>query len=163
MARWLRIGRIGIVIIALGAALGGCGPKRVTSRGVVTEPEIGGSRPASQAAPTSAQTAAKPALPEPKPLGRSGDAVVSSGKSISSSLGPRAVELARAQLGKPYQWGAAGPHKFDCSGLVQYVYSAVGIQLPRTVRRQVSAGFAVRLQYMCPACETSWASVQLAI
>lgn len=34
----------------------------------------------------------------------------------------QAVSYARSQLGKPYQWGAAGPDEFDCSGLVQQAY-----------------------------------------
>jgi cell wall-associated NlpC family hydrolase len=29
---------------------------------------------------------------------------------------------ARRQKGKPYSYGAAGPHAFDCSGLVMYVF-----------------------------------------
>jgi len=143
LARWLRIGQIGIIIVAVGAALGGCGPKRVTSRGVVAEPEIGTSDRASQPAPVLVDSGTQPALPEPKPLSRSGDDVISAEKSTSPALGPRAVELARAQLGKPYQWGAAGPHKFDCSGLVQYVYSNLGVALPRVSGHQASAGVHV--------------------
>ncbi len=46
-------------------------------------------------------------------------------------------------MGKPYQWGAAGPDKFDCSGLVQYVYSNLGVSLPRVSRQQASAGVHV--------------------
>ena len=30
------------------------------------------------------------------------------------------VSRAQAQMGKPYQWGAAGPNSYDCSGLVSY-------------------------------------------
>ena len=49
-------------------------------------------------------------------------------------LGCPAAALAKKQLGKPYQWGAAGPDKFDCSGLVMYVYDNLGVQLPRVSR-----------------------------
>lgn len=38
----------------------------------------------------------------------------------------RIVQLALAQVGKPYVWGAAGPTAFDCSGLVQWLYEQVG-------------------------------------
>src|SRR6202043_3515025 len=31
-----------------------------------------------------------------------------------------AVAAAQAELGKPYQWGAAGPDSFDCSGLTMW-------------------------------------------
>ncbi|MBC2022799.1 peptidoglycan-binding protein [Listeria booriae] len=33
------------------------------------------------------------------------------------------IDTAKAQIGKPYVWGSAGPSSFDCSGLVHYVYS----------------------------------------
>jgi cell wall-associated NlpC family hydrolase len=41
------------------------------------------------------------------------------------------VSLAMQNLGIPYKWGGASPTTgFDCSGLVQYVFSQVGIALP---------------------------------
>jgi cell wall-associated NlpC family hydrolase len=43
-----------------------------------------------------------------------------------------AIEFALGQLGKPYQWGAAGPDAYDCSGLVYAAYAAAGIQIART-------------------------------
>ena len=36
------------------------------------------------------------------------------------------IETARAQLGKPYVWGAEGPNAFDCSGFVYYCLRAAG-------------------------------------
>ncbi len=44
----------------------------------------------------------------------------------SSERVARAVEIALAQLGKPYRWGGAGPDSFDCSGLVLYAFSQAG-------------------------------------
>jgi cell wall-associated NlpC family hydrolase len=44
----------------------------------------------------------------------------------SSERVARAVEIALAQLGKPYRYGAAGPDAFDCSGLVLYAFSSAG-------------------------------------
>jgi cell wall-associated NlpC family hydrolase len=41
-----------------------------------------------------------------------------------------ALRVALAQVGKPYQWGGAGPDSFDCSGLVMYSYEAAGVALP---------------------------------
>ena len=38
----------------------------------------------------------------------------------------RAVRIAANHQGDPYVYGAAGPHKFDCSGLTLYVYREVG-------------------------------------
>ncbi len=41
------------------------------------------------------------------------------------------VQVAERQVGKPYVWGAEGPHSFDCSGLIYYVYKKVGKRFPR--------------------------------
>jgi cell wall-associated NlpC family hydrolase len=43
-----------------------------------------------------------------------------------------AIAFALRQVGKPYQWGAAGPNAYDCSGLVFAAYAAAGIRLART-------------------------------
>ena len=45
------------------------------------------------------------------------------------------LDAARSQLGVPYVWGASSPgHGFDCSGLVLYAYSTIGIGLPHSSR-----------------------------
>lgn len=36
------------------------------------------------------------------------------------------IQVARAQLGDPYRFGATGPSSFDCSGLVIYAYRMAG-------------------------------------
>jgi len=46
-----------------------------------------------------------------------------------NSLGAQALRAAETKLGDPYVWGAAGPSSFDCSGLVMWSYSQVGISL----------------------------------
>ncbi len=48
----------------------------------------------------------------------------------ASSAGQVAVEVALAQVGKPYQWAGAGPNSFDCSGLVMYAWAHAGVDLP---------------------------------
>ena len=52
--------------------------------------------------------------------------------SSTSSDGAKAVEIAKAQVGKNYVWGSAGPDSFDCSGLVYYAYTSQGYDIPRT-------------------------------
>jgi cell wall-associated NlpC family hydrolase len=47
-----------------------------------------------------------------------------------------AVAYARAQLGKPYVYGATGPDAFDCSGLVMAAWQAAGVSIPRTSEQQ---------------------------
>lgn len=43
-----------------------------------------------------------------------------------------ALAVARNQKGDAYEYGADGPERFDCSGLVQFSYGKAGIQMPRT-------------------------------
>jgi cell wall-associated NlpC family hydrolase len=52
----------------------------------------------------------------------------------------RAVRLAAALLGVPYVWGGESTSGFDCSGLVQYVFRADGVLLPRVAQDQFDAG-----------------------
>lgn len=47
-----------------------------------------------------------------------------------SSGAAAAIAYAKAQIGKPYQWGAAGPSSFDCSGLTMMAWAAGGVSLP---------------------------------
>ena len=42
----------------------------------------------------------------------------------------RAIAYAKAQLGKPYVWAAAGPNSFDCSGLTMRAWGMGGKALP---------------------------------
>lgn len=42
------------------------------------------------------------------------------------------VAYARAQVGKPYVMGAAGPGAYDCSGLAMRAYQRVGVRLPHS-------------------------------
>ncbi|GAA3032587.1 C40 family peptidase [Streptomyces glomeratus] len=57
----------------------------------------------------------------------------------------KALAFARAQIGKPYVWGATGPESYDCSGLTQAAWKAAGVTLPRTTYDQVNAGTTVPL------------------
>ncbi|MEU9240122.1 NlpC/P60 family protein [Streptomyces sp. NPDC048385] len=57
----------------------------------------------------------------------------------------KAIAFARAQIGKPYVWGATGPGSYDCSGLSQAAWKAAGVSLPRTTYDQVNAGTTVPL------------------
>jgi cell wall-associated NlpC family hydrolase len=62
----------------------------------------------------------------------------------------KAVGFARAQIGKPYVWGATGPDSYDCSGLTQDAWQAAGVSLPRTTYDQVEAGTTVPLSQARP-------------
>ncbi len=49
----------------------------------------------------------------------------------------------RIFAGTPYLWGGVTPWGVDCSGLVQTVFAARGVTLPRDTAEQVSAGSPV--------------------
>ncbi|HVX16492.1 MAG TPA: NlpC/P60 family protein [Acidimicrobiales bacterium] len=54
-------------------------------------------------------------------------------------LDPRvqsAIQFARDQMGKPYQWGGNGPNSFDCSGLTQQAFLHAGTAIPRVAADQ---------------------------
>jgi peptidoglycan DL-endopeptidase CwlO len=46
-----------------------------------------------------------------------------------ASQGDVAANWALTQLGKPYQWGAAGPGSYDCSGLTMEAWARAGVSL----------------------------------
>jgi len=52
---------------------------------------------------------------------------------------PQVVQLALAQVGKPYVWGAAGPNSFDCSGLMLWCYKQLGVNLAHKASIQYTA------------------------
>ena len=54
-----------------------------------------------------------------------------------------AVRAALSRLGRPYVWGATGPDRFDCSGLVQWAYARAGVSLRRTTYQQILDGMPV--------------------
>ncbi|MGW0228529.1 NlpC/P60 family protein [Actinopolymorpha singaporensis] len=54
----------------------------------------------------------------------------------SSGRGATALAFAKAQLGEPYVFGAAGPNSWDCSGLTMGAWGAAGVSLPHSSRSQ---------------------------
>jgi peptidoglycan DL-endopeptidase CwlO len=61
-----------------------------------------------------------------------------------------AVAKAKEQIGKPYEYGAAGPDSFDCSGLTQYAWKAGGKSLPHSSRSQYSSTTRVSTSDLLP-------------
>lgn len=74
-----------------------------------------------------------------------------------SSQAATVIAFARAQLGKPYLWGATGPDSYDCSGLTGAAYAAAGIHLPRVAAQQWFAGPHVPLAQLQPGDLMFWA------
>jgi cell wall-associated NlpC family hydrolase len=55
----------------------------------------------------------------------------------------KAISVALAQVGDPYESAAAGPDAFDCSGLTMFAYAAAGKVLPHSSRSQSTMGTQV--------------------
>jgi peptidoglycan DL-endopeptidase LytE len=78
----------------------------------------------------------------PKPVATSGTSLPADGYSIAgTALGLR---------GAPYRNGGSDLRGFDCSGLIEYVYSQHGIAVPRTVEELHNAGRDVPTQDVQP-------------
>lgn len=86
--------------------------------------------------------AAKQAATQRVKLGAGMPTGGSLGASGGGSVGARAVRMAMKQLGQPYVWGGESRKEggFDCSGLVQWAYGAIGVKLPRTAAQQGGSG-----------------------
>jgi cell wall-associated NlpC family hydrolase len=61
-----------------------------------------------------------------------------------------AVHYAYAQLGKPYQFGGAGPKSFDCSGLTMMAWASAGWSLPHWAQGQYDMTEHIPLSYVLP-------------
>jgi murein DD-endopeptidase len=142
-----------LLAVAFGSApLGGCAPKRVLER-----PEAAGDPGATRPTPLVRRQgttqrevlpppAADPAGPDPA-VAPPGEEPAAEG----SQLAIRAAGLALGQQGRPYRWGGDRPERgFDCSGLVQWSYRNVGVELPRVVRDQRRVGRSVEPRHLHP-------------
>jgi cell wall-associated NlpC family hydrolase len=64
--------------------------------------------------------------------------------------GGQAAAAAMSVRGKMYEWGAAGPNTFDCSGLTMWAYAKVGVSLPHSSRAQYGMGKSVSASALMP-------------
>ena len=69
---------------------------------------------------------------------------------VSAATEQQAVSYAESQIGKPYQWGAAGPDSYDCSGLVMWAYAHVGVTLDHWTGYQWQEGARVATSALRP-------------
>lgn len=72
--------------------------------------------------------------------------------------GVLAVRAALTRQGDPYEWAAAGPHAFDCSGLVVWAFEQAGISLPHSSQELAAGGQPVSLDQMQPGDVISYYS-----
>lgn len=68
----------------------------------------------------------------------------------TSALRAQIVAYARQFLGYPYVLGGRGPNKFDCSGLVYYVYQHFGYTINRSATQQLKNGVTITKDALQP-------------
>ncbi|MFE2429434.1 C40 family peptidase [Streptomyces sp. NPDC059373] len=64
--------------------------------------------------------------------------------------GVKALVVAASKQGAPYAYGAAGPNRFDCSGLMLYAFRKAGKRLPRTAEQQYELTEHIRRRHRSP-------------
>jgi cell wall-associated NlpC family hydrolase len=64
----------------------------------------------------------------------------------ATTVQSKALSIAASKKGAPYQWGAEGPRKFDCSGLTWYAFKHAGKTIPRVAQSQYNS-----LHHVSPA------------
>ena len=60
-----------------------------------------------------------------------------------NSRGSIALRFALKQIGDIYVWGAAGPTRWDCSGLTMRAFQAAGVSLPHFSGAQIRYGKSI--------------------
>ena len=118
-------------------------PSRLPQRPRSRAPQDAAARPPSRR-PTPTPTPrpdsdADPAPPHPDPHADADpDAAAPDSPRTGGGAGA-AISFARAQLGEPYHYGAAGPNSWDCSGLTMMAWKQGGKSLPHYSAGQYSA------------------------
>jgi cell wall-associated NlpC family hydrolase len=67
-----------------------------------------------------------------------------------NSRGSIALKFALAQVGDVYVWAAAGPTRWDCSGLTMRAFQKAGVSLPHSSRIQVKYGKNIPVSSLKP-------------
>jgi cell wall-associated NlpC family hydrolase len=70
------------------------------------------------------------------------------GSGATATQGDIAANWALTQLGKPYQWGGAGPDTYDCSGLTMDAWARAGVQIAHWTGYQWESGPHVPLNQL---------------
>ena len=78
------------------------------------------------------------------------------GRDLSVSRGApvaavrRLIQTSLQHVGVPYWFGGTTPRGFDCSGFTRYVFSTIGVELPRMADSQYGVGRPVPADRMQP-------------
>ena len=68
----------------------------------------------------------------------------------------QAIAFAKAQIGEPYSWGAAGPSSWDCSGLTMKAWASAGRSLPHWSVAQYQATSHISSSQLRPGDLLFW-------
>jgi cell wall-associated NlpC family hydrolase len=68
------------------------------------------------------------------------------------------IAFAKAQLGKPYKYGAAGPNAWDCSGLTAAAWASGGTSLPHYSVAQYTQSTKISAAQLQPGDLVFWGS-----
>lgn len=81
----------------------------------------------------STQAAAQPTQPSTQPTPTKPRMTMAQKR---RAFGLRVVKVASSRKGSPYSYGAAGPRRFDCSGLTMWTFKRLGKRLPHSSSAQ---------------------------
>ena len=95
------------------------------------------------------RAADRPSAPSPASVGPVAPPP-SGGGGGGSGSGAAAVAYARAQVGKPYCYGGAGPGCYDCSGLTMMAWRQAGVSLPHSSASQFNVGRRISASELQP-------------
>ena len=65
-------------------------------------------------------------------------------KKAKKTRGDKALAYAKKQLGDKYKYGAAGPNRWDCSGLTMKAWGSAGKKLPHSAKGQSKKGKKIK-------------------
>ena len=74
------------------------------------------------------------------------------------SCADAAIAFARAQVGEPYRYGAAGPNAWDCSGLTSAAWATGGVSLPHYSVAQYTQSTRITVGQLAPGDLVFWGS-----
>ena len=106
-------------------------------------PAVTTSAPAPAAAPATTSTA-KTSAAKTSTTKASTAKKAPAKKKAKKTRGDKALAYAKKQLGDKYKYGAAGPNRWDCSGLTMKAWGSAGKKLPHSAKGQSKKGKKIK-------------------
>ncbi|MGI8523919.1 MAG: C40 family peptidase [Nocardioides sp.] len=135
----------------------GSGPSDGTSGGATSTDQPSGP-PTPTPPPSDPTPTPPPSDPTPTPPPSDPPAPQPPSPPAPSGGAAAAISFARAQIGEPYQWGAAGPDAWDCSGLTMGAWRAGGKYLPHYSAAQYDQSTPISAGALRPGDLVFWGS-----